>query len=163
MILNAVAKLQSPGSRYQIESPLSTTVDNNMCKKRKSDGETSTEYKIESSEKQVTFAPKTLFSDGTFLTGSNSAYDIVLQDKLELQKEYALLKAKLAEYSSKPMELMPPALAGSRVMMVTCTRCHHCGHRKDGNKNEPCVGYNYCAHQKLHSEFKTKKEHVRFQ
>ena len=148
MILNVVAKLQLPGSKYQIESPLSMTVDNNMCKKRKTDGETSNEYKIKSSEG----TPKTLFSDGTFSTGSNSAYDIVLQDKLELEKEYALLKAELAEYFSKPVELMPLALAGSRVMMVACMRCHHHnGHQKDGNKNgaecefELCVGYHYCG------------------
>ena len=167
MILSAVAKLQSPGSKFQIESPLSTTVDD-TCKKRKTDGGASAEYKIETSEKQGTFAPKTLFSDGTLSTGNNSAYDIVLQDKLELEKEYALLKAELSEYSSKPVELMPLALAGSRVMMVTCTRCHHRGHRKDGNKNgavcefEPCVGYHYCGNQKLHPEFKAKKREVIF-
>ena len=168
MILSAVAKLQSPGSKFQIESPQSTTVDTHACKKRKTDGETSTEYKIETSEKQSTFAPKTLFSDGTLSKGNNSAYDIVLQDKLELEKKHALLKAELSEYTSKPVELMPLALAGSRVMMVTCTRCHHRGHRKDGNKNgavcefEPCVGYHYCGNQKLHPEFKTKKREVRF-
>ena len=155
-----------PVSKFQIES--STTVDNNTCKKRKRDGGASTEYKIETSEKQ-TFAPKTLFSDGTFSTGNNSAYDIVLQDKLELEKEYALRKAELSEYPSKFVELMRLALVGSRVMMATCTRCHHREHRKDGNKNgamyefEPCVGYHYCGNQKLHPECKTKKREVRFQ
>ena len=166
MILSAVGKLQSPGSKFQIESPLSATVDTDMCKKRKTDWETSTEYKIETSEKQSKFAPKSLFSDGTVSKGNNCAHDIVLQDKLELEKKYALLKAELSEYTSKPVELMPLTLPDSRVMMVTCTRCHHRGHRKDGNKNgavcefEPCVGYHYCGNQKLHPEFKTKKREV---
>ena len=111
------------------------------------------EYKIETSEKQSEFVPKSLFS----------AHNSVLQDKLELEKKYVLLKA---EYTNKPVELMPLTLPGSRVMMVTCTPCHHCGHRKDGNKNgavcefEPCVGCHYCGNQKLHPEFKTKKREV---
>ena len=99
----------------------------------------------------------------------NFAYDIVLQDKVELEKKHALLKAELTEYTSQPAELMPLGLAGSRMMMITCTNCHHRGHRKDGNKNgavcefEPCVGYHYCGNQKLHPEFTTKKREVRFQ
>ena len=63
MILNAGAKLQSPGSKLQIESPPSTMVENDRCKKRKTDGETSTEYKIETLEKQNNLAPKSLFPD----------------------------------------------------------------------------------------------------
>ena len=94
MILSGVAKLQSPGSKFRIEIPLSTTVDSDTCNKRKTADKTSSE--IGTSKTQCTFVPKTLFSliqpdETTSTQNANSAYDIVLQDKVELEKKHALL------------------------------------------------------------------------
>ncbi len=69
----------------------------------------------------------------------------------------------LSEFKTQLVELMPLALPGNCVMMVTCTQCHHHGHQKEGNRNgarcefESYVGFHYCGIEKLHPEFKATK------
>ena len=57
MILNAVAK----DLIFQIESPLSTTVENNMCKKRKTDGELLPNIKSKLQKSKVHLSQKRSF------------------------------------------------------------------------------------------------------
>ena len=113
------------------------------------------------------FEPRTLFPDEQSSKSKTSVYEIGFQEKLAMEKQLTKLKAEFKEFDSQPAELMPLALPGNRLMMVTCANCHHRGHRKDGNKNgsacefEPCAGYHYCGNEKLHPEFKTKKREVK--
>lgn len=85
---------------------------------------------------------------------------------MELESAYAKQKKELSDFVSLPSELMPLTLPGCRMMATTCARCHHRGHRKDGNKNgaycqyEPCLGFHYCGKEKLHPEFKIQKREV---
>ena len=162
MTLNEVLKLQSPNSRKsQIDSPnIEEETKGNKKIKLNSDN-------IEQDMKQPNvFEPGTLFPDNSSKVSGTSAYEIVIQEKLELEKQFTKLKAELSEFKTQPVELMPLALPGNRVMMVTCTQCHHRGHRKEGNRNgaccefEPCVGFHYCGIEKLHPEFKATKRQV---
>ena len=89
-----------------------------------------------------------------------------MTEKANLEGDLAKLKEEFVEFTTPPVELMPLILPGCRMMASTCARCHHRGHRKDGNKNgicceyEPCVGFHYCGIEKLHSEFKAEKREV---
>ena len=161
IILNAVEKLQSPGTKIsQIESPNVEHGETLENKKRR------VELK-EDRGMPSAFEPRTLFPDEQSSKSKTSAYEIGFQEKLAMEKQLTKLKAEFKEFDSQPAELMPLALPGNRLMMVTCANCHHRGHRKDGNKNgsacefEPCAGYHYCGNEKLHPEFKTKKREVK--
>lgn len=164
ILLNAVEKLQSPGTKSsKIESP-NVEQERNENKKRRLE----LNYSYEGEKMSGAFEPKTLFPDGHYSqsTSKTSANEIIIQEKLQMEKQLTKLKAELAEFSNQPAELMPLARPGNRMMMITCTNCHHRGHRKDGNKNgsacefEPCAGYYYCGNEKLHPEFKSKKREV---
>jgi hypothetical protein len=93
---------------------------------------------------------------------------MMLKEKEQLNQDLIKQKKQLADYTSSPVELMPLSLPGCRMMSSTCTRCHHRGHRKEGNKNgaycefEECVGFHYCGQEKLHPEFKVEKREVLF-
>ena len=90
----------------------------------------------------------------------------MFNEKMELESAYVKQKKELADFVSLPSELMPLTLPGCRMMATVCARCHHRGHRKDGNKNgeychyEPCSGFHYCGKEKLHPEFKIQKREV---
>lgn len=163
MILNAVAKIQSPESKLLIESPCS---EDKPKKKIKTDENVS-------NTSESSLEPKKLFSEEDGLpeqqsSNHGSVYDILLRQKLELQERCTKRKKELAEFTSPPAHLMPLAIPGNRIMSVICARCHHRGHRKEGNKNnascefEPCPGYHYCGSDKLHPEFKTERREVIF-
>lgn len=164
MILSAVAKLQSPESKAcQIESPSSEEL---IRKRRKTAKENLTTAGIASCETSTSsFEPRTLFPEKGAATG-NSAYDILLGEKMKLEKEHTKCKAELSVFLSQPTQLMSLSIPGSRITSTMCTRCHHRGHRKEGNKNgcpcqfEACVGYHYCGNERLHPEFKTEKRDV---
>ena len=61
-----------------------------------------------------------------------------MTEKVNLESELAKLKKEFVEFTTPPVELMPLTLPGCRMMASTCARCHHRGHRKDGNKNGVC-------------------------
>ena len=169
MLLNAVAKLQSPESKLAIESPRS---DDMPKKKQKTDGNVCDSPENATGDSSIsrsgTLEPKKLFSEGQLPEqhGTDSVYDILVRQKLELEEKLAKCKVELAEFTTPPAQLMPLAIHGNRIMSVMCTRCHHRGHRKDGNKNgvsyefEVCPGYHYCGHEKFHPEFKTERREV---
>ena len=169
MILNAVAKMQSPESKLAIESPCS---DDKPKKKQKTDEnfcDIPENATGESSSRSGSLEPKKLFSEAQLpeQRGTDSVYDILVRQKLELEEKLAKCKLQLVEFNSPPAQLTPLAIPGNRIMSVMCTRCHHRGHRKDGNKNgvscefEACPGYHYCGHEKFHPEFKTERREVR--
>ena len=85
---------------------------------------------------------------------------------MNLEHDLLRQRKQFTEFTSLPVELMLLVLPGCRMMASTCARCHHRGHRKDGNKNgafcqfEPCAGFHYCGQDKLHPEFKVEKREV---
>ena len=160
MILNAVAKMQSPESKLAIESP---------CCDNKPFCDIPENATGESSSRSGTLEPKKLFSEAQLPEqhGTDSVYDILVRQKLEFEEKLAKCKLQLADFNSPPAQLTPLAIPGNRIMSVMCTRYHHRGHCKDGNKNgvscefEACPGYHYCRHEKSHPEFKTERREVR--
>jgi len=91
---------------------------------------------------------------------------IIVKAKLQLEADLMRQKREFTDLTSSPVELIPLALPGCRMMSTTCANCHHRGHRKEGNKKgshcqfEPCLGFHYCGQEKLHSEFKVQKREV---